>query len=93
MGRICLLKNSFHIFDVEKVVQDYIGQQTFVDDDRTLDIYRFATSHDEPGIQISDVIAGLLGESSFQSCNAANLKSLPSCAAASTRSKSTILPC
>jgi hypothetical protein len=70
-----------------------IAQQTFVDDDRTLDIYRFATSRDEPGIQISDVIAGLLGESSFQSCNAANLKSLPSCAAASTRSKSTILPC
>ncbi|MDB5620401.1 DUF3800 domain-containing protein [Tardiphaga sp.] len=60
--RICLFKNSFHILDVEKVVEDYIGDQAFVDRDRTLNIYRFAMSHDEPGIQISDVIAGLLGK-------------------------------
>jgi hypothetical protein len=62
VSRICLFKNSFHILDVEKVVQEYIGQQTFVDGGRTVDIYRFATSHDEPGIQISDVIAGMLGK-------------------------------
>lgn len=62
VGRICLFKNSVHILDVEEVVQDYIGRQTFVDGDQKLDIYRFATSHDEPGVQISDVIAGLLGK-------------------------------
>lgn len=62
IGRICLFKNSMHIFDVEKVIEDYIGQQKFVDGDRTLDIYRFATSHDEAGVQISDVVAGLLGK-------------------------------
>ena len=60
--RICLLKNSFHIFDVEKVVEEYIDRQTFVDGDRVLSIHRFATSHDEPGVQMSDVIAGLLGK-------------------------------
>ncbi|MBR1177086.1 DUF3800 domain-containing protein [Bradyrhizobium sp. KB893862 SZCCT0404] len=62
VGRICLFKNSFHILDVERVVEEYIGQQTFIDGERTLDTYRFATSHDEPGVQISDVIAGLLGK-------------------------------
>ncbi|WP_024921356.1 MULTISPECIES: DUF3800 domain-containing protein [unclassified Afipia] len=71
VGRICLFKNSFHILDVEKVVEEYIGQQTFVDGDRTLDTYRFATSHDEPGVQVSDVVAGLLGKffSMLQDCN------------------------
>ena len=62
VGRICLFKNSVHILDVEKVIEDYIGEQTFFDGDRKLNIHRFAASHDEPGIQISDVIAGLLGK-------------------------------
>jgi hypothetical protein len=60
--RICLFKNSLHILDVEKVVEDYIEKHTFVDGDRELSIHRFATSHDEPGVQMSDVIAGLLGK-------------------------------
>lgn len=78
VGRLCLFKNAFHILDVEKVVQDYIGQQSFVDGDRTLDIFRFATSHDEPGIQISDVIAGLLGKffSMLQRCEFEELAEL-----------------
>lgn len=60
--RICLFKNSQHILDIEEVVQNYIASHTFVDGDRTLAIHRFAASHDEPGIQVSDVVAGLLGK-------------------------------
>jgi hypothetical protein len=43
-----------------------------------LDIYRFATSHDEPGIHISDVIAGLLGKffSMLQRCEFEELAEL-----------------
>jgi hypothetical protein len=38
IGRICLFKNSYHILDVEKVIQQYIGEQTFMDGDRQLTI-------------------------------------------------------
>jgi hypothetical protein len=62
IGRICLFKNSYHVLDVEKVIEEYIGEQVFMDGDRELTTYRFAVSHDEPGVQVSDVIAGLLGK-------------------------------
>jgi hypothetical protein len=60
--RICLFKNSSHIVDVEEVIMDYIGAQGFMDGEQPLDIHRFAASHDEPGIQISDIVAGTLGK-------------------------------
>lgn len=62
VGRICLFKNSYHILDVEKVIEEYIGEQVLMDGDRQLTTFRFAVSHDEPGVQVSDVIAGLLGK-------------------------------
>jgi hypothetical protein len=60
--RICLFKHSEHIFDVEDVIRAYLAKQVFVDGERKLENYRFATSHDEPGVQISDVITGALGK-------------------------------
>lgn len=60
--RICLFKNSQHVLDVEEAVQNYIGDNAFVDGDRVLKIHRFLASHEEPGIQLSDIIAGLLGK-------------------------------
>lgn len=60
--RICLFKNSEHILDIEEVVKTYLADQTFVDGERKLAHYRFVDSHDEPGVQISDVVAGLLGK-------------------------------
>lgn len=59
---ICLFKNCEHIFDVEEVVQSYITGETLTDGDRTLNNYRFAASDDEPGIQISDIVTGVLGK-------------------------------
>jgi hypothetical protein len=60
--RICLFKNSEHIFDVEEVVISYISDQEFVDGEHVLANYRFAVSDEEPGIQISDVMTGVLGK-------------------------------
>lgn len=62
VGRICLFKNSHHILDVERVVEGYLGAEVFMDGDRKLENFRFVASHDEPGVQVSDVIAGLLGK-------------------------------
>jgi hypothetical protein len=60
--RICIFKNSSHIFDVERVVQNYIGGQILMDGGRPVSNYRFAISHDEPAVQISDVVVGMLGK-------------------------------
>lgn len=60
--RIFLFKNSEHIFDVEEVVKTSIAAIKFVDGARKLTNYRFADSKDEPGVQVSDVITGLLGK-------------------------------
>lgn len=62
MHRICLFKNSELILDVEDVVKQHIAATRFVDGDRELKHFRFALSHDETGIQVSDIVAGLLGK-------------------------------
>jgi hypothetical protein len=61
VNRICLFRNSEHIFDDEEVVKDYLAGEVFVDEGRILSNHRFAKSDDEPGVQISDVIVGLVG--------------------------------
>jgi hypothetical protein len=60
--RICLFKNSEHILDTEPTVRAQFAERTFMDGERVLQNYRFADSHDEPGVQISDVVVGLLGK-------------------------------
>ncbi|UVK48936.1 hypothetical protein BPNPMPFG_006554 (plasmid) [Mesorhizobium sp. AR07] len=60
--RICLVKNSQHILDVEEVVKAHLQQTPFTDGDHELKHFRFAISHDEAGIQVSDIVTGLLGK-------------------------------
>ncbi|MFC0808951.1 DUF3800 domain-containing protein [Ensifer sp. P24N7] len=60
--RICVLKNAVHILDVEEVIKDYLARLKFLDGDQELKNFRFAASHEEPGIQVSDVIIGVLGK-------------------------------
>lgn len=62
VNRICLFKSSTHVLDVENVIENYIGRHKFMDGAEELHIYRFANSVGEPGVQISDVIVGLLGK-------------------------------
>lgn len=60
--RIYLFKNCEHILDVEEVVRSYISGQTFTDGECRLTNFRFAVSGDEPGVQTSDVVTGMLGK-------------------------------
>lgn len=60
--RICLLKNANHILDVEDVIREHLAGIEFRDGDEAVENFRFAVSHDEPGIQLSDVITGLVGK-------------------------------
>lgn len=62
MQRICLFKNSELILDVEDVVKQHLAGTRFVDGDRELKHFRFALSHAETGIQVADVVTGLLGK-------------------------------
>ncbi len=73
--RICILKNASHILDVEDVIRTHLDGIDFHDGDQTVVNYRFAVSHDEPGIQLSDVFAGLLGKL-FSFVCATDLKSI-----------------
>jgi hypothetical protein len=62
LQRLCLFKNSQHVFDVEEVVKAYLERTSFTDGDVELKHFRFAISHDETGIQVSDIVIGLLGK-------------------------------
>lgn len=59
--RICLFKASQHIFDDEDVVSKVLSGYRFVDVGRPLDLYRFVDSKAESGVQVADVMVGLLG--------------------------------
>lgn len=61
-NRLCLFKNSQHILDDEKVIEAYLEALPFTEKGAPLRHFRFANSQSEPGIQISDPLAGLLGK-------------------------------
>lgn len=60
--RICLFKNSEHVLDIEERVKARLMRQSFVEGGRVLRNYRFVDSQNDPGVQISDVVVGLLGK-------------------------------
>ncbi|MET2831164.1 DUF3800 domain-containing protein [Mesorhizobium shangrilense] len=62
LERVSMLKNASHIFDAEEGIQAYLDSLRLMDGNRPLSNYRFATSHDETGIQLSDVLAGVIGK-------------------------------
>ncbi len=62
LERICILKNASHIFDAEDVVSSELTAMTLTDNGAPFCNYRFVMrSHDKPGVQVSDVLVGLLG--------------------------------
>jgi hypothetical protein len=61
-NRLCLFKNGHHILDDEKQIEAYLESLCFADGGEPLRHYRFANSKTEPGVQISDAAAGLLGK-------------------------------
>jgi Protein of unknown function (DUF3800) len=59
--RIYLFKNSTHV-QSEKTIENRLNAETFLDGGLPLRNYRFVDSKSEPGVQIADVVAGLLGK-------------------------------
>lgn len=63
LERICLLKQASHVFDAEDVVAAKLDEIDLRDGTAPFCNYRFvARSHDEPGVQASDVVVGLIGK-------------------------------
>lgn len=60
--RFTLFKHASHILDVERAIEERLSAFTLTDSNSPLQNYRFADSKSEPGIQISDPVAGLLGK-------------------------------
>lgn len=61
-NKIFLFKNSVHIFDNECVVERELRKFEFEDKGWAMSNFQFVDSRDVPGVQISDVIVGLLGK-------------------------------
>ena len=60
---MCILKHADHVFDTEDVVAERIAGLDLRDGGRPFRNYRFvARSHDESGVQASDIGVGLLGK-------------------------------
>ncbi|MEQ8403598.1 MAG: DUF3800 domain-containing protein [Oceanicaulis sp.] len=62
VNRIAVFKNAKHILDNEDSVQDEIEAMGLSSNGERLNNYRFADSKAEPGIQISDIVVGLIGK-------------------------------
>ena len=63
LNRICLLKNADHVLDMETEITRRLAGLTLISAGRPLRNFRFVeNSEDEPGVQISDVVVGLLGK-------------------------------
>lgn len=58
---IKLFKNAVHIFDRELEIEKSLVGTRFVDGDRVVD-FSFSDSKQQPGIQLADLVTGLIGK-------------------------------
>ena len=59
--RICLFKTSRHVLDEEDKISAILENYRFMERGIPVDLYRFADSKAEPGVQLSDIVVGLIG--------------------------------
>ena len=62
INRIAIFKYSSHILDMEKSIQDRFMKTALTSGDVPVTNYRFADSKLEAGIQLADIIVGVLGK-------------------------------
>lgn len=62
LRNLYIFKNSTHIFDEEKSVQDKIKTLPLTENGELIQNHVFVKSHDSEAVQLSDVIAGFLGK-------------------------------
>ncbi|QQA74596.1 DUF3800 domain-containing protein [Pectobacterium parmentieri] len=62
LRNLYLFKNSIHIFDEEKSIQDEVKDFPLTENDMRIQNHEFVKSHHSEAVQLSDVIAGFLGK-------------------------------
>ena len=62
LSRLAVFKYSNHVLDMEKSVRQRFSETPLTTGGEPVTHYRFADSKSEPGIQIADVIVGVLGK-------------------------------
>lgn len=61
LNRLATFTNAVHVFDDEPQIRVSLAQRRLVHGDQAI-TYRFANSKSEPGIQVADVLCGILGK-------------------------------
>ena len=61
-NRVAIFKNAEHIMDMETSISDAFKKVPLSSAGKPVTNYRFVASQSEPGIQLSDVIVGVLGK-------------------------------
>ncbi|MCP3441998.1 DUF3800 domain-containing protein [Bradyrhizobium sp. CCGUVB14] len=62
MGRIAIFKHSTHVLDMEESIQDHFLKTPLTSGGVPVRHFRFADSKAEPGIQLADIVVGVLGK-------------------------------
>jgi hypothetical protein len=62
LNRIALFQRSSHVFDVETSIQEAFAKAPIISEGKPATHFRFADSIDEVGIQLADVVVGVLGK-------------------------------
>jgi hypothetical protein len=62
LNRIAVFKHGIHILDMEQSIQAQFLKTPFTSGGEPVTNYRFADSKAEPGIQLSDIVVGVLGK-------------------------------
>lgn len=61
LNRLSTFTNAVHVFDEEPQIRASLKQRQIICGDKAI-TYRFANSRNEPAIQVSDVLCGILGK-------------------------------
>jgi hypothetical protein len=61
-GRIAVFKYATHVLDMEELIQEHFLQTPLTSGGKPVTHYRFADSKAEPGIQLADIVVGVLGK-------------------------------
>jgi Protein of unknown function (DUF3800) len=62
LNRIAVFKHAIHILDMEQSIQAQFLKTPLTNGGNPVTHYRFADSKAEPGIQLSDIVVGVLGK-------------------------------
>lgn len=62
LGRIAMFKHSTHVLDMEEGIRTRLLETPLTSNGKPVTNFRFADSKAEPGIQVSDVVVGVLGK-------------------------------